>query len=232
MSVMSIYIDLDSVFDTRLATIATLSDDAASKLAQDEEYWLRESDHWGKLTNNVVNDAEFIAAYAKRDNAILSRSIMTGIIAPLVRVFAENEIAINDGQPNHDIRLVINIHPYTFDDIEMDIFRQLFTHRLGFDPSVTFVSIPMVEVTPRYLTGSFAAAFMYDFNGWIKEHLKNLVMNRSQGFNLIVPRLFEKDVSKMTIDDKKDEISTFQIYLLEYMNISFIDAAFFSMFRL
>ncbi|MNC12964.1 hypothetical protein D3C75_606930 [compost metagenome] len=86
-------------------------------------------------------------------------------------------------------------------------------------------------VTPQWLLDNFAAAFMYDFNGWIKIHLANLVNRRSQGFNLVVPRLFEQDPTKMTVEDKQDEVKSFKLWFTEYMLIHFIDASNFSIFR-
>jgi hypothetical protein len=203
----------------------------ATELLKRDDYWFRESDHWHKLTKGKISEAEFAEHYAKRDNATLQASVMTNIFAPLIKMVGENQIAINDGRPNKEIAIVVNIWPYRLDDLEMEAFVQCFNYRLGFEPRITFVSWPLSALTPALLTNNYALAFMYHFNDWIKIHLKNLVSNRTQGFNLIVPRLFEHDASKLSIEDKQDEITKFRLYLMEYMNIHFIDASNFSVFR-
>lgn len=226
-----LYIDLDSIFDTRVATLAKIYPSVATELLTKNDYWFRESDDWTKLTGGKVKTETHAERYAKRDNEILQSSIMTNIFAVLFKMIAENEIAINDGRPNKDIDIVVNIWPYSMDDVEMDMFRTFFCHRLRFEPQITFIYRKPESVTPAWLTTEFAVACMYDFNSWIKIHLKNLVQNRTQGFNLIVPRLFEKDVSKLSVDDKKDEVTTLKLYLLEYMLIHWIDPSSFSIFR-
>lgn len=231
MSQSRIYIDADTIFDTRIATIAQLNQDVAKDLMRSNDYWIRESDHWSKLTMGRLTDQQVTEKYAKRNNDTLHASVMTGIIAPLIRILGENEIAINEGRPNSDISIDVNIYPYTLDDEGMELFTQLFTYRLGFSPTITFRSWPARHLTPTFLTSNYAVAFMYDFNGWLKQHLSALVLNRTQGFNLIVPRLFEHDVSRLSIEDKQDEVLAFKVFMLEYMNINFIDPSCFSMFR-
>lgn len=231
MQQAKLYIDADSIFDTRLASIAQLNKDVASDMMKSSDYWLREADNWHKLTMGRLKQDDVVAQYAKRDNTTLQASVMTGIIAPLIRIMGENEIAIQDGRPNLDIAFDINLYPYTLDDEGMELFRELFSYRLGFRPTMTFRSYPPAFLTPAFLIQNYAIAFMYDFNGWIKLHLSALVKNRSQGFNLIVPRLFEKDITGLTLEQKQDEVTAFRLYMLEYMNIHFIDASCFSMFR-
>jgi hypothetical protein len=231
MDLSRVYIDLESIFDTRLATLGVIYPQVATDLLKRDDYWFRESDHWHKLTGGKIGEAEFQERFAKRDNATLHASVMTNIFAPLIKMISENEIAMNDGRPNREMAIDVNIWPYTFDDIEMEAFIDFFVYRLGFKPRITFMSRPPEAVTPKFLTDTYALGFMYLFNDWIKIHLKNLVLNRTQGFNLIVPRLFEHDASRLSIEDKQDEVTKFRLYLMEYMNIHFIDASCFSVFR-
>lgn len=231
MKLSKIYIDLDSIFDTRMATISAIYPAVATALLKDDAYWFRESDHWDKLTGGKISTETFNARYAKRNNATLQASVMTNIFTVLIKMIGENEIAMNDGRPNSEIAIDVNLWPYTFDDLEMDMFIGLFHYRLKFEPRITFMSRKPESVTPKFLTDNYAMAFMYDFNSWIKLQLSNLVLKRTQGFNLIVPRLFEHDVTKMSVEDKKDEVAQFRLYMMEYMNMHFIDAACFSIFR-
>ena len=226
-----IYIDIDSIFDLRMSVLASIYPQVAKDLLRDNDYWHRETDLWSLVTAGRVSEAAFKAAYDKRNNATLQSSVMTGIIGPLVKLIADNEMALADGRPNREIALEVNLWPFTFDDEEMEAFVQLFNYRLGFEPRITFVSRSPSMVTPQWLLDNFAAAFMYDFNGWIKIHLANLVNRRSQGFNLVVPRLFEQDPTKMTVEDKQDEVKSFKLWFTEYMLIHFIDASNFSIFR-
>lgn len=226
-----IYIDMDSLFDTRMATLAALDAEAATKLLQSDEYWARETNQWYRLTRGKVSDEAFNTAYAKRDNQTLQRSVITGIIAPLLKVLTLNEQARLAGVHNKEITLEINLHPYTLTFEELELLPKLIIHRLGIAPRITFCSVPVEELTAGYLVANYAGAFMYDFNGWIKLHLADLIKSRNPDFTLVVPKLFEKDVSKLSVDDKKDQITSFRMYMLEYIDITVIDLACYSTFR-
>jgi hypothetical protein len=229
--VSKLYIDIESIFDLRMSVMASIYPQVAKDLLRTDDYWLRESDRWSQITVGRVTEAAFKEAYDKRTKDILQSSVMTGIIAPLMKMIAENEIAIIDGRPNREIAIDVNVWPFSFDDEEMEMFVRLFNYRLGFTPRIMFISRPPAMVTPDYLLDNYAGGFMYDFNGWIKLHLSGLIARRAQGFNLVVPRLFEHDVTKMTIEDKQDEVQKFKLWFTDYMLIHFIDASHFSIFR-
>lgn len=231
MQTSKIYIDLDSIMDTRISTLAKLDNELAGELLKTEAYWYRESDHWDTLTGGVINQDSFTQTYAKRNKDLLKSSFITGIFGPLAKVMADNELAMAEGALNKPISFEINIWPYKLDPVEMDAFIELFKYRLGVDVPVTMCSVPLESVTPTFLTDRYASAFMYSFHEWIKFHLEELVKYQHPDFILVVPKLFERDVSRLSIDDKRDQVTAFRVYLLEYMDITFIDASCFSIFK-
>lgn len=231
MLTSKLYIDLDSILDTRISTLAKLDSEIAGALLKSEVYWLRESDHWDLLTQGRVTQEQFDAQYAERDKELLKTSFITGIFAPLTKLIADNELAMAEGAPNKPISFEINIWPYQLEPDEMDLLINLFKYRLGVEATVTMCSVSLEQLTPTYLTDRYAGAFMYPFHQWIKLHLAELIKHNHPDFTLVVPKLFEQDVSRLTVDEKRDQVTTFRLYLLEYMDISFIDASCFSIFK-
>lgn len=231
MQTSKLYIDLDSIIDTRISTLAKIDNEIAGELLKTEIYWLRESDHWDTLTGGVIQPDAFNELYAKRDKELLKSSYITGIFSPLTKIIADNELAMAEGALNKPISFEINIWPYKLEPEEMDAFIELFKYRLGVDVTVTMCSVPLEAVTPTYLTDHYAGAFMYPFHDWIKIHLEELIKHNHPDFVLVVPKIFEKDTSRLSIDEKRDQVTTFRVYLLEYMDISFIDASCFSIFK-
>lgn len=231
MLTSKLYIDLDSILDTRISTLAKLDTVVAGALLKSEAYWLRETDNWELLTQGRISQEQFDNEYGKRDKELLKTSYITGIFAPLTKLIADNELAIAEGGMNKPISFEINIWPYKLEPEEMDVFIDLFRYRLGVDVTVTLCSVSLDMLTPTYLTDHYAGAFLYPFHQWIKLHLAELIKANHPDFTLVAPKLFEQDVSRLTIDEKRDEITTFRLFLLEYMDISFIDAACFSIFK-
>lgn len=226
-----IYIDLDSIIDTRLGTIATLNQAVASELLKQGVYWNRETDDMQTLTSGGVSQDAYMELYQNRTVDVLKVSYITGIFAPLTKLIAENEVARSSGAINKEISFEINLYPYEMELEEIEAFTSLFKYRLGVDCKVTYCSVSPALLTAKYLTDNYAAAFMYHFTDWIKVNLKNILERKHPDFTLVAPKLFEKDVSSLSNDEKKDELTIFRLYMLEHMDISFIDTSCFSVFR-
>lgn len=238
MGIKRIITPLDIHLDTRLGTIARINPEAAEYLLSNHEYWLRENDFWGLLTNGMVTDEQFKEAYAERGGentkATLERSIRTGIAPFILRLLTDDHInRLNQmGDAEDKVALTINYWPYSLGGTEIeylrDIMHELYSHTID----IEFVSIPMEELTPNVLNENFAACVMYEFPDWIKMHANALGEIRINCFNFISPKIFEKDVSSVTIEAKQATLTAFRMQKLIHMDFEFIDAKYFSVINL
>ncbi|MBW6072732.1 hypothetical protein, partial [Pseudomonas aeruginosa] len=84
---------------------------------------------------------------------------------------------------------------------------------------------------PKFLDALYAMYITYDFHEWMHTHYLALSKVQMPCFNFIGPKLFERDVSKLTIEEKKFELFKFRVERLIHMDFEFIDAKYFSMIR-
>lgn len=228
-TIKKIYIDLDTLFDTRVALINQINPDACTALLTNKEYWLREHTHWPALTNQLLTDELFDEAWLKRDTTVLKSAMMTNIIPVLLSIISEFQVAKRENRVPFDIALEINIHPYVLDSEEMDELTSILQNEILHDGlPVLFVSVAMDELTPEFIDRHYASMFVFDYHRWIKHHCDALVKKPCKGLTMIVPKLYEKDPSKLPVDKKKEELAIFKLLLLELIMFEFVDARYFS----
>lgn len=226
-----IYIDIDSLLDTRLGLLNSIDPEATKKVVSSTQYWYRNHTNWDVITNGRVSNEVFEKHWKERTAAILPHSMMTNILGPLKSITVLNEINIMDGISTDEFTLTVNIWPYRLGVDVLDSLTEALHHYLFGDIPITFVEHDMNNYTPQMLVKDYDHAFLFDFHWWVKKHAFDLAKVRSHDFTLVIPRLLEKDPSDLTQEEIKSELVQFQLMLRYYINIEFIDVACFSMVK-
>lgn len=224
-----VLIDLDSLLDTRLGVLAVNDPESAEVVVGKEAYWEREHDDWAGLTNGRVDNTTFVQWWKARDAAVLRASMMSGMLMVLGQLLSEYNRNQQEGIVHEDIALEINLHPYTLTTEEIEELSHVLQETLYDDLVVSVSSYTREDLTPAVMNKRYAAVIMYDFAAWIKQHCFNIGKQRCPGLNVIVPRLFEKDPSDLTVGQKQEEILGFRLWLMEYIDFDFIDVRWFSL---
>lgn len=233
-----ILIDLDTLLDTRLGVINTINPEAAKYIAKSNDYWDRENDFWEVLTGGLVTREQFDVAWSERggNNSadVINSSVITDIVPLVMKLLGEDLVnrANLMGDELDMISIAVNTWPYALSLDEKEDMRDIATYLFGETTPIEIIDVPMSYITPTYLDEHFAAVITYNFLEWIRMHHADLGKARMNCFNFIGPRIFEKDVSKLTIDEKKTILDVFRLEKLIHMDFEFIDARHFSMLRL
>lgn len=232
-----ILVDLDTLLDTRLGVINMLNPKAAEVLIKSDRYWDRENDFWEILTDGLITREQFNEAWAARGGnnsaTVLNGSVISGILPFLLKLLTEDLInrANLMGDEMDSVGVTINTYPYALSLDETEDMRDIAVYMFGVSTEIEIVCIPLSIVSPVFLDKGFAAMVTYNFIEWIKFHHVELSQVQLNCFNFISPRIYEHDVSKLSIDEKKTVIDMFRIEKLIHMDFEFIDARYFSMFR-
>lgn len=227
-----IYIDMDSLLDTRLGVLSRLSSDGTRNVFNNNNYWDRENEDWSQLTQGVITQEVFETAWKNRDTHDLKLSRMTGIVAVIKSILGEYNRAKRDEFIDYSIALEINVHPYELTAEEMDVLTGILKEDiLQEDFTVLFVSIPLEELTLKYIDDQYSAVILYSFHHWIKTHCYELSHQSIKDVTMIVPRIFEHDVSGLTIEQKKEQVLGFKLWLMQHISLEFIDSRWFSILR-
>lgn len=181
-----IYLDLDTILDTRLGTLAKMGDEHAVASLNSGKYHKRMIDEFVG-----VDSAAFKEAYANRDEETLKLSVLTNMTFFLRRLIKDSLAAAMLQQKVEKLRFVLNIHPYKFEDEEaIKMLIACLRFHTYSTSSVSVVSIPEEELTPEYCGANFQIMIRYDWLTWMDKHKAFFEKKGIPTMTLVVPELF------------------------------------------
>lgn len=191
-----LYIELDSVLDTRLGTISKVSLALAEGLLRSTQYFERDQDIF-----DGVPVMEYARLWKERNVETLKRSVLTNLISQHVRHVLEQLKYQAMTQPKHDsIRVDINIYPYRLSqEVEAELVRVIEYHlNGGAVPSAEERSLVRVEIidrrpeamTPSFCKERYGAMWMYDPGPWLGSQNEAFNTLRIPEVLVYVPKLY------------------------------------------
>lgn len=195
-TVKKVYIDLDSLFDTRLGCLAEID----SKLvleALDNGFLKRNSDTFSFLKKDL-----FDKAYKLRDIETLKLSPFTACHKLLTSVCVAMLKGSIDGPDITGVKVVVNINPYKLSEVEAGDLLTLIVEKTGRLVEVELVDIPFAELTISHCESNYDVIFMYDYMYFLEQnivarnHLKHSINDRI----LIAPEIFLREITKKDLD--------------------------------
>lgn len=226
-----LYVDLDSLLDTRLSVVSGIDSQAAVTVALDTGYWHREHTDWEALSKKAITNDQFKAAWDQRNTETLANSVVTAIPTVLQQILFDYHKNLSSGAVTDDVSLEVNLAPYDLNTDERDGLEEIIRELLFDDLSITFCYRPLTELTPEVIYQRYSAMVMFEFHNWIRLHHELLMQRPCKEVSFIVPRLFERNPEVLNRDGKEAEISLFRMAMLDHMNVEFIAVEWFSMLR-
>lgn len=188
------YTDLDSLFDTRIATIHQFGIEAVEKTFTGG-YCDRVSDEF-----EGVDKETFDKAYQSRDASTLRQAMVTPVVEVIVQFAKQTLVALVSSPFRRQPKVVINVYPYKLPEEAINgiiIGMKAATENLL---DIEIVDMPLEEVTPEFIKPKFVMMAMYDYVKWLDIHSanQNLIKTQCPQITLIGPELFKsKDALKL-----------------------------------
>jgi hypothetical protein len=205
-----ILIDLDCLYDTRLATLKGL-DDKYVGMAITAGYRERVTDNLVELIPDL-DMAAYKELYEKRDipTIVTAASFPTAIIIELGLVVREHIKMASRGPMAGTPVVTINTYPYKLTKEEIDTIVAALKHDLD-EPlcRVTAISMPPEQLTPSLLSSRYPTVFMYHLSHWMRIHENSIKVLAPIDMVVFAPKLY--------ITGRLNTISDYQ--LLDGINI-------------
>lgn len=181
-----IFVDLDALFDTRLAVLDMLDPFLAIK-ALKEGYLDREEDSFTHCPREL-----FQSVYKARDTTILERALMTQVKSIVIDFMKEGIDKLKSERTNALVNVYINVWPYK---IAKDAAGELLTpfyDAVKGKANIHLVNIPPEELTPDVCKKHFSYIIKYDFMDWIVKLGEQGLIQKSpmQEITLVAPRIY------------------------------------------
>lgn len=225
-----IFIDIDALYDTRLATLEAL-DERLAYLALTTGYEIRDEDVFP-----FVDKELFQELYSSRDEDILAKALPTKIIE-IIKNFLAVSLQENINSPwVAKTEVYLNIYPYKLDKTVANEMAQALFKLCSEKVNVHVVNFPNERVTPQFLKEKIALVIKYEYADWLEVHSKTGAFRSCQmpDVSLYVPPLFfaKKPPPDVIIEHnrtgpgifKSIEIGAASIIGLEFIGIDFYNA--------
>ena len=183
----SLLVDIDSLFDTRLATLFTMGEEVAD-LVLGNNYYEREHDFWIGVDLDKYN-----LLYKNRDKNILKNALMTKVIL-MIKEFALGTLEVGNYSPfKYKPKVILNVYPYHLTEIESNIFINALREKTNNLSDIELIRYPNQVITPSWLKKNCSVVFMYHFRDWLDVHKEEFNKSSCPEVSLISPAIFFTD---------------------------------------
>lgn len=225
--------DLDSLFDSRLGTIALFDPKTAIQVLRKPEYVLRLHDSFDNMIDHEDwNQEDYDLNYEHRNIATLSYSKITSMVLGIRKMFIELYAELGNDPEHENIEFIVNLWPYKdlTEDEKTDIIASL--HEFIPDyVKIKTVYLDLKKLTPSYMKNRFTHWFTYHFNDWTAAHLskdlspEELVEMQNPHLKIIAPLLLkdkesEEEYRKYMAETRNKEDIIKNPFLLAMVSLS------------
>lgn len=224
-----VYVDMDSLFDTRFAVLEQVDPVLALKNLKNG---------WNSRTVDVFDGIEkklFDELYITRDNTVLTIAPPTQII-DAVKTWVVKALETIVGSPNGDkVVIFANTWPYNITRAHAREIGTSIQKLVGDTVDVRMINVNIDKIDTKTAKRYFSAMFMYDWDLWLELNTKNgsFEAQRLPDVSLYAPRLYKKGMP--TEEDLRNtghrNVSVFDQFEMlagPQIGIEFIEPAFFS----
>ena len=193
MSTSCVFVDLDSVLDTRLGVLL-----ASGKVDDPFEY-LTSFEYYTREDNALAGMSveEFEELFAERDKSALVNSVATLMCLQLSKFIAERLFDDTDAPDTPErIKLTVNTYPYSLTEEETRLIQSALIVHTQELVEVECVSMIPSFITPSYLKNRYDLLIMYDYAKWLEAQLANFERVQIPEISLLVPAVSFKTISK------------------------------------
>lgn len=209
----AIYVELDCLQDTRIATLAKIDQELASRTLRNG-YHTRLSDEF-----DGVSHEDFKRLYQSRDVQTLMLSAPTEIhtlILRLIEIQDKAAVELNSPYRSERVSVVVNTYPYQLSEVELTEIGKALVVRLSQQTSVTLVHLSPTELTPAYVKANFNSMVMYDFDTWLSEHfavdpekcnMESVFKSLLHGVTVFAPAIYHQKPSDEELEREVKEVA-------------------------
>jgi hypothetical protein len=215
-----IYVELDCLLDTRLATLYQIKPELV-QIVLDNGYLNRDEDAFYGVPKEVFKEI-----YDARDKSVLVDAMPTKCMKFITEIAVEVSKQYIDSPYHEGGKLVVNTYPYKLTDEEAKNIIAVLAHKTAKMMDIQLIHQTPDAITPMYVEQSFAAMFMYDSSKWFDVHSKNQALAKTKipDITLFMPAIYfgRKPTEEEIINAIGKKMTGFEVW--EISSKAFINA--------
>ena len=207
-----IYIAIDALLDTRLATIFLHDKNLVPDILK-SNYFNREIDDFKGIDREI-----FKSLYAVRNKLTLKDSIITRCVI-LLKEIVSAMVQQAVSSPFHSgPKIFLNTYPYKLDKDEEKIILSALVQVTGKLADIQLVHMTNEDLTPSFLKDNLAVLLMYEYGSWLDAQAENFKKKPCPEISVIVPGIY---FDRLPTKDELEEALEKQMHpfkAIEYMS--------------
>lgn len=231
-NIKKLYLDIDSLIDTRLSILNALAPNYVKCL---------DLDAFASRNTDVVDIQEMTPiawrhAWKTRHEGYLNPNLTTRILEIVAERFSDYMVGEISPATIPIQWMDLNIYPYYLPDNQRDDLEALLEIVLNYRVKVRVIRKPFTEINLHFLRDNYHTAIMYNFGDFIRNLDDPSKYIQVLSTVIITPKLLENPPDFSKIEDKEllEHIEQYGIFrssehaLNDMLTIRFIDTAFFT----
>ena len=166
-NIYKILINLDCIFDVKLATAMDINPDSIIPLIKNG--YLERNHNYLSVLNNALDEELLQDKWDKRDIELLKLAKRTSMVSLICEHISDRNTLTIDHPEYLDFKLTINTYPYNFSKEDLKELFICFKELFGIE-NINRVHLPIDKLSSEYLKGRYDRFIIYDFNEWILLH--------------------------------------------------------------
>ena len=231
MNTHGIYVDLDSLLDTRLSTLYVHrgADYVKSVLDKRDNYFKRQQDEF-----EGCSKADFRNLYERRDKFTLKQAGRTEVLVFIKGIVLQAISKQNPEAVGTKPKLFLNTYPYKLTEQEDMLFLRLLMELTDKKCDIEIIHKDNKDLSLVYAKQNFKVMFMYDYSRWLEAHAESFKTFKMPDVELYGPAIYfgrvptkeEEAEFKVT---KKDAFTLMELGSCMYIGLKLIPVSFFSL---
>ena len=213
-------VTLDSLFDTRIGTLAKIDVDAAAGFLHDESYAER---LWDIFPG--IDPVHFDEEYKKRDRETLRNSQTTPVVY-IIQDFVKRCAESSYSRPTMLVpEIHINFYPYNLTEEEKDVIISGLQRVVPLKPEFKKVYFSDEQLNPSFCRTTYNVMVHYHGHQWLEMHSANQLLNefKCEMVTLFVPAKLDKRPSDTEIPkDVREFFYSLSIFSQLLINLTYI----------
>lgn len=225
----TLFVEFDALFDTRAGILYSYGEQAVTDNINNS-YFTRMID---KFKN--IDYKDFQDRYSKRDKLTIRNSMTTPILY-MISDFVESTMVNSIHSPDKmEPKIIINTYPYELVDSELLMIKELLTSYTKGYSEISFVFMPVENITPMYVRDRLSIMILYDYPAWLEAHSKTEALSKvtAPSVTLIGPELIYKEpdnaIVKLADRNKLNIFRSMEDYTSPFINLKLLPIHMFSL---
>lgn len=202
-----VYVALNCLLDTRLATLLLISEDFALEVMQSKTYYTRQQDIFETPILGKLGKTLFKEVMENKKEEIIENSVRTKMFVFIQELCSNYLVQAIKTPFQTEVSLDINTYPYLLTDEAAQELLKVCVSLLGVDFNINIINVAPKDLTIKLCREKYKSMILYEYLDWLDIHQLELKKKPFKDTGLYVPKLIFGEPVKPEHQQELDDLN-------------------------